>query len=128
MNQVQNFQDGLFEVENDSVRLVGSKCKSCGRVVYPAAKSCLDCSHDEVGPLLLGNTGKLYTYTTVHMPIPHFKPPFNIGYIELAEGLRIFAPIAEGTELKVGLPVRLAPAVLWTEGETDVVGYRIEAN
>ena len=128
MGEPQKFQEGLFEVEGDAVRLIGSRCTSCGRVVYPAAKSCLDCSHEEVEPLKLGNTGKLYAYTTVHMPIPHFPPPFNVGYIELPEGLRIFAPIAEGTELKVGLPVRLVPAVLWREGETDVLGYRITAN
>ncbi|MBI5445928.1 MAG: OB-fold domain-containing protein [Deltaproteobacteria bacterium] len=127
MSQTQNFQDGLFEIEGDSIRLIGSKCKSCGRVVYPAAKSCLDCCHEEVEPLKLSSTGKLYTYTTVHMPIPHFPPPFNLGSLELPEGLSVFASIAEGTELKVGLPVRLVPAVLWREGETDVVGYRIAA-
>lgn len=125
MNKSRPFQEGLFQVANGALQLIGSQCKSCGRIVYPSAKTCLDCGYDDVAQVPLSSEGTLYSFTTVHMPASHFDPPFDVGYVKLPEGLCIFAPVAQGATLEVGTPVRLVHSVLWREDDCDVMGYRI---
>ena len=74
----------------------------------------------------LGNRGKLYSFTTSHMPASHFHPPYTVGWIDLAEGIRIFSPILakEGQELQIGMEMELVIDELWQEGNRRIVGYK----
>jgi uncharacterized OB-fold protein len=49
-----------------------------------------------------------------------------VGWVDLAEGPRIFSPIEnrEGRELVVGSEMELLVDALWQEGEKRVIGYR----
>lgn len=73
----------------------------------------------------LSQTGKLYSFTIVHMPSEHFSPPYAIGWIELPEGIRIFSPIQGWKEnlLKIGMTMKLSFEKLWEEDEKEVMGY-----
>jgi uncharacterized OB-fold protein len=103
------FQSGLFETGAAGPRLLGSRCRACGRSFYPWTSVCLDCQADDVEERLLSGEGVLECFTTVHMPALHIAPTYCVGYVQLPEGLRIFAPIeAGGRALAVGMAMRLA--------------------
>jgi uncharacterized OB-fold protein len=76
----------------------------------------------------LGRRGKLYSFTTSHMPSTHFRPPYTVGWIDLAEGIRIFSAIkrTEGQELQIGMEMGLVIDELWQEPDRRIVGYKYQ--
>ena len=56
------------------------------------------------------------------MPVYHFTPPHAMGYIELPEGIRIFAPISgwKGKQLKIGMEMELIIDTLWEKDKNEI--------
>jgi uncharacterized protein len=99
--------------ENGRPQLVGGKCASCGALSFPKAEVCSDCMSDAVRPQLLQGEGVLYSYTTVHQAPRGWRVPFVLGYVDLANGLRLLAHIQARPEaLRIGLSMRLATGVV----------------
>jgi uncharacterized OB-fold protein len=98
--------------------LTGSGCPGCGVVSYPAARRCPRCGAgmDAVG---LSEEGTLWTWTVQrfapksppYVPPPGGFTPFAVGYVELAEGIRIAAvlDVPDLGAVRIGMPLRLAP-------------------
>lgn len=120
------FRKGLFGVENDTAFLIGNKCPACGQIYFPSKPFCLECFRESLQPIRLGAEGTLYSYTVAHMASAHSIPPYTAGWIDLDEGIRIFAPIKvdDGQELDIGMKMELTIDELWQEGGTSVTGYR----
>jgi len=114
----------MFEAREDGMKLLTSCCESCGQSFFPRRQQCLKCGGStrdaDAGP-----AGRLFSFSTVHMPTARFKPPYSVGLIELAYGLRIFSPISkeEGQEFSVGMLMQARPRVLWTDEQGDVDGF-----
>jgi uncharacterized OB-fold protein len=108
--------------------LLANKCKSCGQVFFPKVSFCLTCLNEDMNEVKLSRIGKLYTYTIGHMPSTHFQPPHAIGYIDMPEGIRIFAPLAmtESKPFKIGMDMEVVIEKLWQEGDNEVIGYRFK--
>ena len=92
--------------------LVGSKCAHCGKVSFMERVVCPACaSFDGHEKVLIGRTGTINNFTVAHVAPTGYKPPYIVGYIDLAEGPRIFATIegdlAAAARLKIGDAVRL---------------------
>jgi uncharacterized OB-fold protein len=119
------FREGLFEKVSGKWALVGCRCKRCGQIFFPVREWCLNCSSRDLERINLGRNGKLYSFTIVHMPSEHFEPPYAVGWIELAEGIRIFSQIRGWQEhpLKIGIDMELAVEKLWDEEEKEITGY-----
>lgn len=119
------FKEGLFEKVSGKWTLVGCKCKQCGQIFFPNRELCLNCSSRDLERANLGRKGKLYSFTIVHMPSEHFKPPYAVGWIQLPEGIRIFSQIRRWQEhpLEIGMDMELAIEKLWDEEEKEVIGY-----
>ena len=90
------FQPGLFESGEAGPWLLGARCRSCGRTFYPRAARCLDCLSADLDALRLSREGTLECFTTVQMPSARIASPYSVGYVQLPEGLRVFAPIEAG--------------------------------
>ena len=95
--------------------LNASRCKDCGLSVFPPSAVCPDCLSVNQQALYLSGSGKLYSYTQIHVAPPTWVVPYIIGYVDLPEGVRLFGKVdAKSTEvLKVGMPVE----VVVTESE-----------
>ena len=121
-------REGLFKEGPDGGRLLGSKCKSCGHIFYPKVKLCLECGHEELVEVELSRRGTLYSYTIGHQASGHFKPPYALGYVNLPEGVRVFAPleIVGQRGFEVGMQMDLVVGKLWEEGDKEVIGYRFK--
>lgn len=119
-------REGVLTEGPDGGRLLANRCKSCGQVFFPNVDFCFSCFGEDMEDIVLGRRGKLYTYTIGYMASMHFQPPYAIGYVDMPEGVRIFAPLKmmEGKPFKVGMEMEVVIEELWREGEKQVIGYR----
>ena len=127
-------REGYFvfpQNEQERPRLIGTKCKRCGDVVFPKRKLCTICDSDELmEEVFIGEKGTLYTYTIVRAGYPNFDSPYILGLIELPEGkdLRILAQIEDCPleEVRIGIPLELTIGKIKTDLKTGrtVVGHK----
>ena len=107
--------EGLFTGTAGEPRLVGSQCRHCGVVTFPAQASCPACASVAVAERLLGRTGTLYTWTVQGFrPKPPYAgpddfEPYGVGYVELPGEVRVEArlTVADPARLSIGMPVEL---------------------
>jgi uncharacterized OB-fold protein len=120
--------EGLFVEGTDGGRLVANKCETCGQVFFPKADFCFSCFGEKMKETLLSSRGKLYSYSIGHMPSMHFAPPHAVGYVDLPEGVRIFAPfkMIDGKPFEIGMEMEVLIEDLWEEEERVMVGYKFQ--
>lgn len=101
-----------------TISLVGSECADCSEISLATSTLCLNCGSDELTPVALSNEGKIWTYTIVrHRPPGDFRgkepfEPFPLGLVELAEGIRVMAPLSVPIDdVKIGMNVRFQPVL-----------------
>jgi uncharacterized OB-fold protein len=91
--------EGLFTTSGESdgwLRLIGSTCRTCGTVTFPAQASCPRCTGVEVEPRPLATRGTLWTWTVQRFPpkepyrgdVDAFRP-YAVGYVELPDGVLV---------------------------------------
>lgn len=98
-------------------RLMGSECAECGQRVFPPTDVCPECMSEAIRPLPLSRAGTLYSYSVVHAAPKGWSLPYVAAYVDLPEGVRVFAHIVEadaGT-LAMDSPVTLTVAALGTD-------------
>jgi uncharacterized protein len=76
-------------------RLTGSECADCGQRVFPPTDVCPECMSEAIRPLPLSRTGTLYSYSVVHAAPKGWKLPYIAAYVDLPEGVRVFAHIVD---------------------------------
>lgn len=110
--------EGLFTWPADEPRLIGSRCRACGIVTFPAQASCPACTGVDVEQQLLGRTGTLYTWTVQGFrPKPPYAgpdgpdrfEPYGVGYVELPGETRVEGrlTVADSDRLRIGMPMEL---------------------
>ncbi|MBI2525226.1 MAG: OB-fold domain-containing protein [Candidatus Rokubacteria bacterium] len=107
--------------------LVGSRCRACGFISFPARPVCGGCGAEPVDEVAVGRRGRIRSSAVVHHAPIGFEPPYIVALVELAEGPIVFCPITgvlpeEGTAAP-GMAVELtvAPA---RPGGTAVFQFR----
>ena len=120
------FREGLFSSESGKVFLVGNRCTACGQSFFPSRPFCFSCLGKEMQTVKLDSRGRLYSFTTSYIPSPHFEAPYTVGWVDLKEGIRLFAPIAlsRTEELKMNMEMELVIEELWREDNSSVMGYK----
>jgi len=124
---------GLIATADDgTVRLLGSRCRACGRPAFPRAATCPYCGSTEVDNVELSPTGTLWAWTAVTAAPPGYDGavPFGFGVVELPEGLRVITRLEEAdpAALAFGQPMRLVTTAVGTgdDGE-EIVTWSFEA-
>jgi hypothetical protein len=113
-----------------AVRLMGSQCAQCHETTLGSSAVCPNCGGTKLQVKPLSQRGTLYTYTVVrhkppgdyHGPDP-FKP-FAMGLVELAEGIRVLAPL-EGdlAAIRIGMPLQFRAFVRSEQESPPVVSF-----
>jgi uncharacterized OB-fold protein len=86
--------------------LTGGRCSGCGQFVFPTRAFCPACLTETVAPAPLTPSGSLYSYSVVHIAPQGWQVPYVVGYVDLPEGVRVFAHIEGGdTQLYPDMPV-----------------------
>lgn len=126
MKEKQVLREGLLVENADGAWLVAQRCPNCGQIQYPQKKRCTRCLNTEMEELLIGHSGKVFSFTTTFMPVSGFTPPLTCGYVVTEEGARVFAPFdAEDTEkIRIGMDVELVTADLWETDDEIITGYK----
>ena len=118
--------DGLFTWPSDSPRLLGSRCGSCGETTFPAQQGCPSCNSHSAEEIQLSTRGTLWTWTIQNFPPPHPYVgdtknfvPYGVGYIELAEGVRVESRLTESDPeaLSIGMEMEMTLEPFGTDSE-----------
>jgi uncharacterized OB-fold protein len=126
-------EPGYFTIPEDpkqSPRLLGSRCDACGEVFFPRRRVCAKCLHRSTSDVELGPTGRLYTYTYVHIPmfgkLDAKTDGYGVGQVDLPEGPRVQSVLVGGPEqLSIGMELELELEVLRKDSQgREVVIYR----
>ena len=126
--------EGSF-VSDPEPALVGSRCRSCETVAFPASFTCPNprCVRKDVIPTPLSPTGRLASWTTVHFPPP---PPFvapdpfepiTVVEVEFAsEGIQVVGPLADASadQLRMGMPMETVVAPYYSDDSGEVIGWK----
>ena len=108
--------DGVFTWPSDDPRLIGSRCAACGIVTFPAQNSCPRCAATDMREHLLPRRGRLWAWTTQEFPPPsppYAGPtgaafvPYSVGYVELADEVKVETRLAEADGLRIGMDMEL---------------------
>lgn len=119
-----------FEVDDDGVRLKGSKCRACSEVFYPRRIVCAKCLNEGTDDVILSSTGTLFTWTWVHLPLfaktDAKVSSYGVGQVDLPEGPRIQAILqGEPSDFSIGMQLSLdAESLRQDDDGNDVVIYR----
>ncbi len=125
--------EGLFTWPSDNPRLIASRCKKCGTVVFPKMPFCNnpDCEkkRENVEEILLNKKGKIFTYTyQIYAPKEPFKmepfEPYGMAMIDFPEGVRLLGMCAGGVgALKIGMDVEIMVGRLYEDKENEYITY-----
>lgn len=91
-------------------RLLIQRCGDCGTLRFPWLPGCAACGSPEWDTVEASGEGSVYSYVVMHHPrFEAFDPPYAVGLIELAEGVRIVSNVVgvPYDKVRIGLPVRL---------------------
>jgi uncharacterized OB-fold protein len=120
--------EALAYDERGAPFLIGSSCRSCGQRVFPPVHVCPECMSEDVQPLKLSRDGGLYSWSTVHVAPKEWRVPYVAGYVDLPEGVRVFAHIVgDPARLAMDMKVRLTVAELGRDAAgAPVMSYAFE--
>lgn len=82
-----------------AVRLIAARCSACSTAWFPRSAVCPSCAASDPERYLIGPSGTLYSYSTVHVSSAR-ETPYTIGYVDLDEGVRVLATL----DMEAGSP------------------------
>ncbi len=113
------FSDISYELFLNEKKLMGSRCKSCGKQYVPPRSICVDCFKSDMEWIEMKGKGRLAAFTCINIPPPFMiaqgysrKNPYCTGVVELDEGTKVDARIegvdcANPESIKVGMPLKV---------------------
>jgi uncharacterized OB-fold protein len=92
-------------------KLLGGKCKKCGKTHVPPRPLCDNCLSKEFEWVEIPQKGKLLTYTVIHVAPIQFQEmaPYAVGIVRLKNGVQILG-IIRGIALeqvKIGMALKI---------------------
>lgn len=105
----------------DDVRRIGGwRCPACRHPLLWAPPRCPECGGVPEAAVF-GPAGTVWSSTVVRVPVPGRTPPYGLAYVDLDDGPRVLAHVADsGTEIE-----RIAPGtrvnVIGETSEGDVL-------
>lgn len=109
--------------EDGRPTLIGSECADCASRVFPPVSVCPECMGENIAPVALGRSGRLYSYCTVHVAPRSWSVPYIAGYVDLPEGVRVFTHVVDAAEeqLSMEMEVELTTAVLGSGSDGEAL-------
>lgn len=116
MNEESPFTIEQFYTYVSQGKLMGGKCKKCGKVHLPPRPLCDNCLSNEFEWVELPQKGKLLTYTIIHVAPAQFQKmaPYAVGIVQLGSNLKILGIIRgiATEQIKIGMPLKIEFEIL----------------
>ncbi|MEC4018888.1 bifunctional MaoC family dehydratase N-terminal/OB-fold nucleic acid binding domain-containing protein [Streptomyces sp. H27-D2] len=106
-------------------KLLIQRCTGCETFRFPWLPGCNACGSADWKAVEASGVGTVYSYVVMrHPPFPAFDPPYAVGLIELAEGVRMVANVTgvPYDEVRIGMPVTLE--FLRVDDELELPAFR----
>ncbi len=111
-------------------RLIGGRCKDCGKTFYPYRTFCPRCGSNNVEEIQLPHTGIILYYSVVRSAPTEFKKyePYIVALVKLDDGTIIPAQItdAEPSEINKGMRVEAVFRKYREHGKDGIIEYGIK--
>jgi uncharacterized OB-fold protein len=92
-------------------KLMGGKCRNCGKILFPPRPLCDRCLATEFEWKEISQTGNLLTYTIIYVAPTQFQSisPYPVGIIQLEDGLKLPGMIKATAldQIKIGMQLKL---------------------
>ncbi|MDH5816300.1 MAG: Zn-ribbon domain-containing OB-fold protein [Candidatus Nezhaarchaeota archaeon] len=93
-------------------KLMGVKCKRCGRIMVPPKPLCENCMAKDLEWIQLKGEGEIDSFTIIHVPPAPFSSiaPYAVAVVRLDEGPKIpgiVKGVTQPHQLKIGMRVRM---------------------
>lgn len=92
-------------------KLLGGRCRKCGKLNLPPRPICDACFSKEIEWTAVSTKGRLLTYTVIYIAPTQFQSmvPYAVGIVELQGGLKIPGMIRGVAleEIKVGMDLKI---------------------
>ena len=112
--------------------LMGSRCRACASVQFPASDECANCAEGPTIRVELPDRGTIWTWTVQRFApkAPYEVPaegfvPFGVGYVDLGEVLVESVIVSDLDRLEIGAPVHLVRHSI--PGAEDAWSYAFSA-
>lgn len=100
-----------FFEELEKGKIMGTKCKRCGKLYFPPQADCNSCLSADMDWVEIEGKGQLVTYTVTHVAPKAYAniAPYVTGVAQLDEGPKVTAWLrgVKPEEAKVGMRVKL---------------------
>ena len=111
MSENYPFTVSSFYMFVNEKRLMAAKCDKCGNVILPPKPMCTKCLSTNLKWIELEGTGKLLSYTIIHVAPEQFQSmaPYIVGIVEFRKGLRLPGIIRDVTPeiIKIGMDLKI---------------------
>lgn len=86
-----------WRLQAERYRLLGGRCRQCGRVNVPERPVCPGCGSEDVETVKLSGRGEVYSYTVMYKAPDSFERsvPYVVALVRLEEGALISAQITD---------------------------------
>jgi uncharacterized OB-fold protein len=119
---------------DEKPRLIGSRCKDCGEIIFPTMDLglCSNCQSINLEEMRLSSSGKIYSYSVVMQRPPEYykgEVPYAIGFVELPEGVRVETLFTGGNpeDLQIGMEVEMVIEKLQEDEEgNEILAYKFK--
>ena len=123
ISYVSQTKIGEFTEYLKNNRLMGTKCKKCGKVYFPPRGDCTSCLGEEIEWVEIQGEGKLVTFTQVNFAPTGFQKdvPYILALGQLNSGQYVFARFSKDVsleQLKIGMALQLVPCKIDEERVT----------
>jgi TetR/AcrR family transcriptional regulator, cholesterol catabolism regulator len=110
-----------------NLALIGNMCVKCRRTYFPKREICPLCFESGVmEEVEISPSGKLATFTIVHKGTGPGRFPYALGYIDMPEGIRLFAPLTECRfeHLRIGMDMEVVFEREESKAGDQIVTYK----
>ena len=130
---LKNYFDFLSEG-----KLMGSKCKKCGKLYVPPRKFCGNCASEDFEWVEFKGTGKLSTFSLIHVGARYFvnqgysmKKPYCFSVVHLDEGPSVSGHLigideSNPENFKIGMPLKAKFINVEIEGQEPRIDLGFE--
>ena len=102
--------EGFYKLLSEG-KLMGARCRSCGRLLVPPRPVCPSCYGTEMEWVELKGEGTVESFTVIHVAPPQFQAevPYVVAIVKLDEGVKLPGRLVgvEPSDVEVGMRVRV---------------------
>lgn len=118
LHEALNLAGDAVELDKaGNATIIATECADCRKRVFPPTEICPECLSENLARLPLSRRGKLYSWSVVHAAPKGWSLPFIAAYVDLPEGVRVFAHMVgvDPADLAMDMTVEVCMAQLGTD-------------